>query len=44
MVAERPIRIEDRAWSELSIQTSEVQAFFKDSTYTRLGDDIQALF
>jgi hypothetical protein len=35
----------DRAWSQLPIQTSkEVQAFFKASTFTGLGDRQTALF
>jgi len=35
----------DRAWSQLPIRTSkEVQAFFKASTFTRLGDEQTTLF
>jgi hypothetical protein len=36
---------QDRAWSQLPISTTpEVQAFFKASTFTVLGDGRQALF
>jgi hypothetical protein len=36
---------QDRAWSQLLIQTApQVQAFFRPSTYTLIGDGRQALF
>ena len=36
---------QDRAWSQLPIKTApEVQAFFRASTFTTIGDGKQALF